>query len=45
MKKSTLFIAIFSVLLLVVTALCIWGESQLSWLHMPRMIIGSIVVL
>lgn len=45
MKKSTLLVALLSAILLIVTGLCIWGESRLSWLHMPRMIIGSIVVL
>lgn len=45
MKKSTLFVVITSLILLIVTALCIWGEAQLSWLHIPRMVVGSIVVL
>ena len=45
MKKSTLFLLILSLILLVVTGVCIYGEAQFSWLHMPRMIVGSLVVL
>lgn len=45
MKKSTFILAFLTVVLLAFTALAIKLEAEYTWLHIPRMIIGSIVVL
>jgi uncharacterized membrane protein len=45
MKKSTLIYLCLSLFLLLFTGLAIWGETQYTWLHMPRIIVGTIVVL
>lgn len=45
MKRYTLVTTLITVLLLSMTGLMIWLEGEHSWMHMPRMIIGSIVVL
>lgn len=45
MKKSTLIYLSLSVLLLLFTGVAIWGEDHYTWLHMPRIIVGTIIVL
>jgi len=45
MKKYTLITLSLSLLLLIGSGLLIWLEAQYPSLHLPRMIIGSIVVL
>jgi hypothetical protein len=45
MKKYTIITLALSLLLLIGSGLMIWLESQIPVLHIPRMIIGSIVVL
>lgn len=45
MKKSTLIYLSLSLLLLLFTGIAIWGEAQYAWLHMPRIIVGTIIVL
>lgn len=45
MKKSTLAHFSLSLFLLVFTGIAIWGEAQYTWLHMPRIIVGTIIVL
>jgi uncharacterized membrane protein len=45
MKKYTIITIVISLLLLIGSGLMIWLESRFPVLHIPRMIIGSIVVL
>ncbi len=45
MKKYTIITLALSLLLLIGSGLMIWLESRFPILHIPRMIIGSIVVL
>lgn len=45
MKKYTIITLAISLLLLIGSGLAIWLESRFPALHIPRMIIGSIVVL
>lgn len=45
MKKYTIITLALSLLLLIGSGLMIWLESRFPVLHIPRMIIGSIVVL
>lgn len=45
MKKYTIITLIISLILLIGSGLMIWLESRFPVLHIPRMIIGSIVVL
>lgn len=45
MKKYSIITLTLSVILLVASGLLIWLESRYPALHIPRMIIGSIVVL
>jgi uncharacterized membrane protein len=45
MKKYSIITASVSLFLLVISGLLIWLESTYPVLHIPRMIIGSIVVL
>lgn len=45
MKKSTLILAFLSIVVLILTALAIAFEAQYQSIHIPRMIIGSFVVL
>ena len=45
MKKYTIITLAISLLLLIGSGLMIWLESRFPALHIPRMIIGSIVVL
>lgn len=45
MKKYTLITLGASLLLLITSGLLIWLESRYPILHIPRMIVGSIVVL
>jgi len=45
MKKYTIITLTISLFLLIISGLLIWLESRYPILHMPRMIIGSLVVL
>lgn len=45
MKKISLVTLSVSAFLLIASGLLIWLESQYPFLHIPRMIVGSIVVL
>lgn len=45
MKKYTIITLALSLVLLIGSGLMIWLESRFPLLHIPRMIIGSIVVL
>lgn len=45
MKKYTIITLSLSLIFLIGSGLLIWFESQFPLLHIPRMIIGSIVVL
>lgn len=45
MKKYSIITLAISLILLVASGLLIWLESQYPILHIPRMIIGSLVVL
>lgn len=45
MKKSTILLVCISLVLLILSGLTLWLEGQHSSLHIPRMIIGSLVVL
>lgn len=45
MKKYAQLSLILSVILLVLAGVCIWWEKYYPFLHLPRMIVGSFVVL
>lgn len=45
MKKIPLIALLLSLFLLIASGLLIWLESRYPFLHIPRMIVGSIVVL